>query len=142
MLFDLDYLLAPANLHELPVGTAVLAERRDLLVLGDKADYCAEVAATRHAEVGITLFALPRANQRAQVSPAVVALHTRCRQITETINGQLSKQFHTEDYHAKTFWGLCARRYSKLTAPTLCLHLNRLLDRPDCWPIKALAFAN
>jgi hypothetical protein len=138
----LDFVLAPANVHDLPVGTELLAEQRDLLALGDKAYYSAAVAAGLQAEAGITLFALPRASQRAQLPPAVVALHTRCRQIIETVNEQLSEQLHVEDNHAKTFWGLCARLYSKLTAHTLCIYLNRLLGRPDYLQIKGLAFGN
>jgi hypothetical protein len=138
----LDFVLAPANVHDLTVGTELLAEQRDLLVLGDKAYYSAAVAAALHAAAGVTLFALPRASQRVQVPPSVVALHTRCRQIIETVNDQLSEQLHVEDNHAKTFWGLGARLYSKLTAHTLCVYLNRLLGRPDCLQIKGLAFAN
>jgi hypothetical protein len=138
----LDFTLAPANEHDLTVGAELLAEQRDLLVLGDKAYFSAAVAAALQAEAGITLFALPRATQRVQLPPAVVALHTRCRQIIETVNEQLSEQLHVEDNHAKTFWGLGARLYSKLTAHTLCLYLNRLLGRPDCLQIKGLAFAN
>jgi DDE family transposase len=138
----LDFVLAPANVHDLTVGADLLAEQRDLLALGDKAYYSAAVAAALQAEAGVTLFALPRATQRTQVPPAVVALHTRCRQIIETVNEQLSDQLHVEANHAKTFWGLCARLYSKLTAHTLCVYLNRLLGSPDCLQIKGLAFAN
>jgi hypothetical protein len=137
-----DFVLAPANEHDLTVGTELLAEHRDLLVLGDKAYYSAPVAAALQAAAGVTLFALPRATQRVQLPPAVVALHTRCRQIIETVNEQLSEQLHIEVNHAKTFWGLCARLYSKLTAHTLCIYLNRLLGRPDYLQIKGLAFAN
>ena len=120
----------------------VLADQRDLLVLGDKAYFSAAVAAALQAEAGITLFALPRATQRTQLPPPVVALHTRCRQIIETVNEQLSEQLHVEANHAKTFWGLCARLYSKLTAHTLCIYLNRQLGHPDYLQIKGLAFAN
>jgi len=38
--------------------------------------------------------------------------------------------------------GLCARLYTKLTAYTLCIHINRLLEKPQFLQIKALAFAN
>ena len=138
----LDFELAPANVHDLTVGAELLAEQRDLLALGDKAYYSAPVAAALQAEAGVTLFALPRATLRAQVPSAVVALHTRCRQIIETVNGQLTDQLHVEANHAKTFWGLCARLYSKLAAHTLCVYLNRLLGSPNCLQIKRLAFAN
>ena len=41
-----------------------------------------------------------------------------------------------------TFWGLCTRLISKLTAHTLCIYINRLLGKPDFLQIKALAFPN
>jgi hypothetical protein len=138
----LDFVLAPANVHDLTVGAELLAEQRDLLVLGDKAYYSAAVASALQAEAGVTLFALPRASQRVQVPPIVVALHTRCRQLIETVNDQLSEQLHLEANRAKTLWGLGARLYSKLTAHTLCVDLNRLLGCPNCLQIKGLAFAN
>jgi IS5 family transposase len=137
-----DFVLAPANVHDLTVGAELLAEQRDLLALGDKAYYSAAVAAALRGEAGVTLFALPRANQQVQLPADLVALHTRCRQIVETVNSQLSEQLHLETNHAKTFWGLSARLYSKLTAHTLCIYLNRLLGRPESLQIKAIAFAN
>jgi len=137
-----DFVLAPANVHDLTVGVELLAEQRDLLALGDKAYYSTAAADRLQAEAGVTLFALPRANQHVQLPPAVVALHTRCRQIIETVNGQLSEQLRLETNHAKTFWGLCARLHSKLAAHTLCIYLNRLLGRTDCLQIKGLAFAH
>src|SRR5215217_5942743 len=138
----IDFVLAPANEHDLTVGAELLAEQRDLLALGDKAYYSVPVAAALRAEANVILFALPRATLRAQVPPAVAALHTRCRQLIETVNEQLSDQFHVEENHAKTFAGLCARLYTKLTAHTLCVYINRLLGHPDPLRIKALAFAN
>jgi Transposase DDE domain len=138
----LDFELAPANIHDLTVGAELLAEQRDLLALGDKAYYSGPVAAALHTQAGVRLFALPRATQRRQLPPAVVALHTRCRQLIETVNEQLTAQLHLEVNHAKTFSGLCARLYSKLTAHTLCVYLNRLLGSPNCLQIKGLAFAH
>ena len=138
----LDFVLAPANVHDLTIGAELLAEQRGVLALGDKAYYSAAVAAALQAEVGVTLFALPRASQRGQLPPAVVALHTRCRQIIEPVNEQLTDPLHLAANHAKTCWGLCGRLYSKLPAHTLCVYLNRLLGHPDCLQIKGLAFAH
>ncbi len=45
-----------------------------------------------------------------------------------------------ERNHAHTFWGLCRRLYTKLTAHTLCIYLNRLLGNADFLQIKRLAF--
>ena len=110
--------------------------------MGDKAYRSAAVAAALQAEAAVTLVTVPRGDERAQLPPAVVHQHAHWREIVETVNGQLGEQFHLEANHAKTFWGLCARLYSKLTAHTLCVYLNRRLGQPNCLQIKGLAFAN
>ncbi len=138
----LDFELAPANLNDLPVGVELLAEHRDLTVLGDKAYISAAVAEQLRTRAGITLLTVPRHNQRVQASAAFAALHTRWRQIIETVNQQLSEHLHLEENHAKSFAGLCARLYTKLTAHTLCVYLNRLLGNPDPLQLKQLAFAH
>ena len=118
----------------------MLAKHRDLLVLGDKGYLSEPVAADLLATAGITLLTVPRKNQRVQLPPALAALHTRWRQIVETVNGQLADLFHIEHNHAHSFDGLCARLYSKLTAHTLAVYLNRLLGNPHRLRVKALAF--
>jgi Transposase DDE domain len=138
----LDFLLAPANVNDLEAGAELLAKHRDLLVLGDKGYLSAPVAADLLDGANITLLTVPRKNQRVQLPPVLAALHTRWRQIVETVNGQLADLLHIEQNHAHSFDGLCARLYSKLTAHTLAVYLNRLLGNPDCLHLKALAFPN
>ena len=138
----LDFLLAPANVNDLEAGAELLAKHRDLLVLGDKGYLSGPVAADLLATTGVTLLTVPRKNQRVQLPPALAALQTRWRQIVETVNGQLATLFHIEDNHAHSFDGLRARLYSKLTAHTLAIYVNRLLGNPDCLHLKALAFPN
>lgn len=138
----LDFELAPANVNDLTVGAELLAEQHDLEALGDKAYISAAVAAELRTTARVTLVTVPRQNQRVQCSATFAALHTRWRQIIETVNEQLSAHLHVEENHAKTFEGLCARLYSKLTAHTLCVYLNRLLGNPDYLHLKRLAFAN
>jgi hypothetical protein len=137
----LDFLLAPANVNDLEAGAELLAKHCDLLVLGDKGYLSAPVADDLAATAGITLLTVPRKNQRVQLPPALAALHTRWRQIVETVNGQLADLLHIEENHAHSFDGLRARLYSKLTAHTLAIYLNRLLGSPDCLHLKALAFS-
>ena len=62
------------------------------------------------------------------------------RQIIETVNSQLAAQFNIETNHAHTFWGLCTRLLTKLTAHTLSIYINRLLGVSDFLQIKRLAF--
>lgn len=138
----LDFELAPANVTDLAAGAELLAGQRDLLALGDKAYISAPLAEQLRAEAGVTLLTVPRQNQRAQCSAAFAALHARWRQIIETVNQQLSEHLHLEENHAKTFEGLCARLYGKLTAHTLGVYLNRRLGNPEYLHLKQLAFCN
>ena len=136
----LDFDLAPANAGDLTVGVELLGAHAELDVLGDKAYLSAAEAAELWQRQRIRLTTLPRRNQRRQVPPAVARTINSARQIIETVNGQLTEQFHVETNHAHTFWGLCARLLTKLTAHTLCIYLNRLLGNPHWLRIKALAF--
>lgn len=90
----------------------------------------------------LRLHTLPRSNQKKQLPQQVQHLFNAIRQMIETVNGQLSEQFHLETNHAHSFWGLVARLYTKLTAHTLCIYINRLLGKPEFLQIKALAFPN
>ncbi len=134
-----DFVLAPANASDVAVGADLLGDQRDLAAIGDKAYISAPLAAALAAQ-GVTLLTVPRRNQRQQLPPPAAALLNRWRQIVETVNDQLTEQFALGHHHAHTFLGLCARLYTKLTAHTLRIYLNRLLGTPDWLQIKALAF--
>lgn len=138
----LDFELAPANATDLKVGEELLANHTDLDVLGDKGYISAEVAARLLHQNQIRLLTLPRRNQKKQLPQVIEHVINSARQIIETVNGQLAGQFNIEKTYAHSFWGLCARLYTKLTAHTLCIYINRLLGKPDFLQIKALAFPN
>lgn len=135
-----DFVLAPASVCDLKIGEELLRVHHDLDVFGDKAYISASLAADLADTNQVHLHTLPRANQTVQLSTAACHLHNRVRQIIETVNGQLAAQFSLEVNHAHTFWGLCTRLLTKLTAHTLSIYLNRLLGNPDPLQIKALAF--
>lgn len=138
----LDFELAPAHHPDLEVGFELLSEHSDLEVLGDKAYLSADKAVELLKQNRLWLKTLPRRNQKQQVSAQVKHLFNAVRQKIETVNGQLSEQFNIETNHAHTFWGLCTRLYTKLTAYTICIYINRLLGKPEFLQIKALAFPN
>jgi hypothetical protein len=138
----LDFELAPANRADLEVGFELLSEHADLEVIGDKGYISAPKAAELWQNNRILLRTIPRANQKQQIPKEWKYLLNAIRQLIETVNGQLSGQFAIEKNFAHTFWGLCTRLYSKLTAHTLCIYINRLLGNPDFLQIKALAFPN
>ncbi|SRR5258706_12138355 len=136
----LDFELAPASATDLKVGAELLAEHTNLTVFGDKGYISAELAHQLLHQNRLRLMTLPRANQLHQPPIALRRTFNAIRQIIETVNGQLSEQFTIQLNHAHTFWGLCTRLLTKLTAHTLCIYLNRLLGNADFLQIKHLAF--
>ena len=138
----LDFELAPANATDLAVGLDILNDHTDLTVLGDKAYISKPAADALSNDNRLQLLALPRRNQKEQLPVQLRRLLNGIRQIIETVNGQLSEQFHIERNHAHTFLGLCTRLYTKLTAHTLCIYINRLIGQPKFLQIKKLAYPN
>jgi Transposase DDE domain len=136
----LDFELTSANADDRDSARDLLFDKHDLTVIGDKGFVSAPLATELLEHANVRLLTLTRRNQHQQVSPQVRRLINQVRQIVETVNGQLTEQFQIETNHAHSFWGLCARLYTKLTAHTLCISLNRLLGNPEWLRIKALAF--
>lgn len=136
----LDFELTSADADERDAARDLLEDKRDLVVIGDKGFISAPLAIDLKERLNIRLLTLPRRNQKVQLPPEARRLINQVRQIIETVNGQLTEQFQIETNHAHSFWGLCARLYTKLTAHTLCISLNRLLGNPEWLRIKALAF--
>jgi Transposase DDE domain len=135
----LDFELTGATGDEREVAMDLLPAQPGRTFLGDKGYVGADLAAHLAAQ-GVRLVALRRANQREPLPDGLTDLVQRFRQIIETVNGQLSEQFAVEHNYAHSFWGLCARLYTKLAAHTLSIHLNRLLGTPVWLQIKGLAF--
>jgi len=136
----LDFVLVSANVTDLQGGYELLEEHTDLDAVADKGYISKPVAEALLEGNRICLMTVPRANQRRQLPEAVAECINQVRQIIETVNSQLAEQFNVQTNHAHTFWGLCTRLYSKLTAHTLCIYINRLLGKQDFLQIKALAF--
>lgn len=136
----LDFELAKASAADLTIGAELLSEHTDLTVYGDKGDISADIAPQLLTHNHLTLLTLPRRNQANQPPNPVRRTFNAVRQIIETVNGQLTDQFHIQVNHAPTFLGLCTRLLTKLAAHTLSMYLNRLLGKTDFLQIKALPF--
>lgn len=134
----LDFELASADAADLAVGAELLAMHRALDAIGDKGYISAPVAATLDGDGDVHLLTVPRRNQHQQLPRAVAQRLNRLRQIVETVNSQLTEHFRIGHHQGHTFWGLCARLYTKLTAHTLCVYLNRLLGKEDFLQITTL----
>ena len=99
----LDFVLAQASAHDLSVGSKLLTEHSDRLVIGDKAFFSVEVTAELWRHSRIRLPAMTRRNQKRQLPKPVRLLFNSLRRIIETVNSQLAAQFRNETNHALTF---------------------------------------
>lgn len=136
----LDWELAPANVRDLPVAVELLDNHSHLTVIGDKAYIHRDIAADLRLRRSIQLLTLPRVNQRLQLPKAFHRPFNAARLMVETVNSQLVRQFRIQINHALSFYGLCTRLHTKLTAHTLCIYLNRLFGLVSFLHIKKLAF--
>ncbi len=136
----IDFELAPASATDLSVGYELLSEHQNKQVIGDKAYISTPIKAQLAQVNRINLMTAPRHNQKPQISTQTKRWINQIRQIVETVNGQLSQQFHIKKNHAHSFWGLCTRVYAKLTAHTLSIYLNQLFKKDACLQIKEFAF--
>jgi len=138
----IDFELASANQADLRVGLELLENHTGLRVVADKA----YISQPEHQHLAqsreIELLTNPRQNQKVEKRSKGSKLINHFRQIIETVNGQLAEQFKLEVNRAHSFWGLCARLYTKLAGHTLSIYLNRLLGNPNFLKIKSLAFPN
>ncbi len=137
-----DFILAPAHAADVTMGAELLREHSDIVVLGDKGYISQPLATTLAHENRLALLTIPRRNEQRWVPSPVARLLNAQRQIVETVHDQLTEQFHVSTNHAHSFWGLCTRLITKVTAHTLCIYLNRLLGNIDFLQIKKLAFPN
>lgn len=101
----LDFELAPANASDLEVGVELLAEHTDLDVLGDKGYISAAQAAALWRNNRVRLQTLPRRNQKQQLPRVVQRSLNAARQIIETVNDQLTEQFHVRRTMPTPFGG-------------------------------------
>ena len=138
----IDFELAPASEFDLAVGRELLSGHKNRIVIGDKAYVSAPAAEDLWLYNRICLLTKPRKNQKKQLPKHTRRLYDSVRQMIETVTSQLEAQFSIETNRAHTLWGLCARLYTKLTAHTLCIYINRLLGAPEYLKIKKLAFHN
>ena len=136
----LDWSLTGAHERALAAGEDLLDAHHDRVVLADKASISAPVAAALKARRGITLLTWPRRNQRRPLPKLLYKPFQDLRRRIETVNSQRSEQVTLQRNHALSFFGLVTRIATKLAAHVLCVYLNRLLDQPNCLPVKQLAF--
>jgi hypothetical protein len=116
-----DFELTPATADEREAAADMLSNHPERTYLRDKGYVSAPLAERLEENAGVRLLALRRVKQRASLPETLTRSSMRFRQIIETVNSQLADQFTIEHNYARSFWGLCARLYTKLAAHTLCI---------------------
>src|SRR5947209_7673729 len=99
-------------------------------LLGDGAYNDAALQTFLEQYRALELLAPAKVNQPPIRSKQAQQQLNRLRLICETVNAQLQEQLHLSKHYAKSTWGLFTRMAAKLTAHSVGMMLNQLLDRP------------
>jgi hypothetical protein len=118
-----------ARPHDVQMLDDLLGDQYDLIGLGDKGFISATKQAALATECNVHLITYRRRNQKVQNTALEQWVLHNYRQRIETVNSQLTDHLHIENSGAKTDWGLCKRVVGIITAFTLGIYLNALLDR-------------
>jgi hypothetical protein len=78
----------------------------------------------------VELLAPVKVNQPPVRSQQAQQQLNRLRLICETVNAQLQEQLHLSKHYAKSLWGLFTRLAAKLTAHSVGMMVNQMLERP------------
>ena len=97
-----DFELASASATDLSVGYQLLSGHQNKQVIGDKAYISTQVKDQLAQLNRIDLITLPRRNQKQLISRETKRWINEIRQMVETVNGQLSEQFHINRTYAKS----------------------------------------
>jgi Transposase DDE domain len=128
----LGFLLTPASCYDNQPVVELLDSFSHHLqqLLGDGAYNDAALQSYLEQYRSRQLLAPAKVNQAAKRSPSAQKQLNRLRLICETVNAQLQEQMHLSKHYAKSTWGLMTRIAAKVTAHSVGMMINTLLDRP------------
>src|ERR1700730_9466355 len=98
-------------------------------LLGDGAYNDAALQTFLEQYRSVELLAPVKVNQQPVRSQQAQKQLNRVRLICETVNAQLQEQLHLSKHYAKSTWGVITRIAAKLTAHSVGMMVNQLLDR-------------
>ncbi len=128
----MSFLLTPANRYDNQPVVELLDSfsHHFKCLLGDGAYNDAALQNTLSQHRCVQLLAPTKTNQESPRSPEAQKQLNRLRLICETVNAQLQEQMHLSKHYAKSTWGAMTRIAAKLTAHSVGMMVNQLLDRP------------
>jgi hypothetical protein len=120
-----DWALVSAAADEREAALDLLADYRNLRVLGDKGFLDQFRQALLTQLTGNHLHTPKRHNQKEQNAPEWDALMNRLRRLVETTFAQAKEVFGLEKPRARSWWGVLSRVIAKLTGLTLAAWINK-----------------
>ena len=135
--------LVPANTADVKTTQSIIDNDKNITVFADKGFVSGKLAKELKEKQNVSLFT-PRKKARESRKPLPLwfnKYHRKSCRLIETVNGILKDQFNLEKNYCKTFWGLCTKVISKITAFTLGQFINVQYNLPIL-KLKSLAFAN
>jgi Transposase DDE domain len=128
----MSFLLTPANRYDNQPVIELLDSfsHHFKQLLGDGAYNDAVLQSFLQQHRSLQLLAPTKSNQESPRSPEAQKQLNRLRLICETVNAQLQEQLHLSKHYAKSTWGAMTRIAAKLTAHSVGMMVNQLLDRP------------
>lgn len=129
----LSFLLTPANCYDnQPVVELLDSFSHHLThLLGDGAYNDAALQSYLEQKYSLKLLAPVKETQvPIRSKPAQTQLN-RLRLLCETVNAQLQEQLHLSKHYAKSTWGMMTRIAAKVTAHSVGMMVNILLERPS-----------
>lgn len=124
------YDLFSARPHDSQMMDDLLGNTSQVVALGDKGFVSDPKREQLFTEQEVYLVTYRRSNQKQQNSALEQWVLAQYRQLIETVFSQLHEHMHIQDTGAKTDIGLIKRVMGSVTAYTLGIYINFLLDRP------------
>ncbi len=124
------YDLFSARPHDSQMMDDLLGETYQVVALGDKGFVSDPKRERLVSQQAVYLVTYRRSNQKQQNSALEQWVLGQYRQLIETVFSQLNGHMHIQNTGAKTDIGLIKRIIGIVTAYTLGIYLNFLLDRP------------
>lgn len=136
-----NFIVAPANYHDIDFVKPLLDSDKDCWVLGDKGYRSYKLHQELLKEHNIYFHTSLRRNDK-RTSPLpkeTIRKLTGIRRLVETVNGQLEEQFSIKKTFARDLWHLINRLIRKIVSHTVCVLLNLKLNR-DPLKLKSLVY--
>ena len=135
--------LVPANTADIKTTESIIDKTKNKTIFVDKGFVSKKLAKDLKTQQNISLVTpIKKYRESRDAYPKwFEKYHKKSCRLIETVNNILKDQFNLEKHYCKTFWGLCTKLISKMTAFTLGQFINVQNNLPIL-QLKNFAFVN